>query len=96
MNYEIRLKNEAVEELDKLSNRERLLVFKQFKKIYLVPTFYVGNPYENIINNKIKFPYAFPRKSWEREIENEVVIEIIAIGKRDEMEVYKKAAERIN
>ena len=33
MNYEIRLKEEAVDELNDLSNRERLLVFKQFKKI---------------------------------------------------------------
>jgi len=37
MQYEIVLKIEADEELGKLSNRERVLVFKQFKKIASSP-----------------------------------------------------------
>ena len=37
MLYEIVLKEEADEELATLSNRERILVFKQFKKIGTSP-----------------------------------------------------------
>ncbi|MFP4333694.1 MAG: hypothetical protein ACOCP1_03540 [Campylobacterales bacterium] len=37
MSYEIVLKVEADEELSKLSQREKLLVFKQFKKISISP-----------------------------------------------------------
>ena len=29
-------------------------------------------------------------------IENEILIYIVAVGKREEMEVYKKASQRVN
>ena len=37
MSYKIVLKEEADSELSNLSNREKLLVFKQFKKISISP-----------------------------------------------------------
>ncbi len=40
-----------------------------------------------LIKKRIRIVYTI--------VQNEIVVEIIAIGKRDEMEVYKSAAERL-
>ena len=98
MNYEIILKEEADEELNALSNRERILVFKQFKKISSSPE--LGK----LLGNKAGYDLSGCRKMYADKkririvytiLDNQIVIEIIAIGKRDEMEVYKDAAERL-
>ena len=98
MHYNIVLKEEADEELSKLSNRERLLVFKQLKKISTSPE--LGQPLGNrggydlsgcrkmyADRKKIRIVYTFK--------DEEIVIEIIAVGKRDDMQVYKDAAQRL-
>ncbi|MEA2100251.1 MAG: addiction module toxin RelE [Campylobacterota bacterium] len=98
MNYKLELKVEADKELENLSNRERILVFKQFKKILTSPK--LGLPLSNkngydlsgcrkmfVDNKRIRIVYKI--------IDDKIVIEIIAIGKRDEMEVYKKASQRV-
>ncbi len=98
MHYEIVLKVEAEEELDGLSKRERLLVFKQFKKISTSPELGIR------LGNKAGYDLSGCRKIYVDKkririvytiIEEQIVIEVIAIGKRDEMEVYKKASERL-
>ena len=98
MKYEIRLKEEADKELDKLSNRERILVFKQFKKISVSPE--LGK----LLGNKAGYDLTACRKMYADKkririvytiLNDQVLIEIIAIGKRDEMEVYKDAASRL-
>ncbi|MCX6052977.1 MAG: type II toxin-antitoxin system RelE/ParE family toxin [Campylobacterales bacterium] len=98
MLYKIVLKTEADEELAELSNRERLLVFKQLKKIATSPE--LGQ----ILGNKAGLNLSGCRKMYADKkririvytiLEDKIIIEVIAIGKRDELEVYKKASQRM-
>ena len=98
MSYKIVLKDEADAELESLSNRERVLVFKQFKKIATSPE--LGQ----LLGNKNGYDLSGCRKMYVdskririvyKIIDDRIVIEIIAIGKRDELEVYKKASQRL-
>ncbi len=98
MTYKIVLKIEADKELEELSNRERILVFKQFKKIASSPE--LGK----LLGNRAEYNLSGCRKMYaDRKririvytiLDEQIVIEVIAIGKRDEMEVYKNAAERL-
>ena len=98
MTYDIALKTEADEELSKLSNRERILVFKQLKKISSSPE--LGK----LLGNKAGYDLSGCRKMYADKkririvytiLDDQIVIEVIAIGKRDEMEVYKNTAERL-
>ena len=98
MPYEIVLKEEADGELAALSNRERILVFKQFKKIGTSPE--LGQA----LGNKNGYDLSGCRKMYAdkkririvyRVVEQQIVVEVIAIGKRDEMEVYKDASQRV-
>jgi mRNA interferase RelE/StbE len=98
MLYKIVLKTEVNEELAELSNRERLLVFKQLKKIATSPE--LGQ----VLGNKAGLNLSSCRKMYADKkkirivytiLEDEIIIEVIAIGKRDELEVYKKASQRL-
>ncbi len=98
MTYSIVLKTEADRELGELSNRERILVFKQFKKIASSPE--LGK----LLGNRAGYNLSGCRKMYaDRKririvyaiLNDKIVIEIIAIGKRDDLEVYKDAAERL-
>lgn len=98
MQYKIVLKEEADKELDALSNREKILVFKQFKKIAASPE--LGK----LLGNKAGLDLSGFRKMYADKkririvytvLDDQIVIEIIAIGKRDEMEVYRDAANRV-
>ena len=98
MPYEVVLKEEADEELAKLSNRERLLVFKQLKKISHSPE--LGQ----LLGNRAGYDLSGCRKMYadKKKIrivytlkEEQIIVEIIAIGKRDEMQVYKDASQRL-
>ena len=97
MTYDIVLQVEADKELNDLSNREKILVFKQLKKISTSPELgqLLGNRAGYDLSDCRKM-YADKKRIWivYAVIENRVVIEIIAIGKRDEMQVYKDAASR--
>ncbi len=99
MIYKIVLKIEADEELAKLSARERALVFKQFKKISVSPE--LGKS----LGNKAGYDLSGCRKMYAdkkrirlvyRLLDDQIVIEVIAIGKRDDMEVYRSASKRLN
>lgn len=98
MHYKIILKDEADEELNALSNREKILVFKQLKKISVSPE--LGKK----LGNKAGLDLSGCRKMYTDKkcirivdtiLDDEIVIEVIAIGKRDEMEVYKDEAKRL-
>jgi mRNA interferase RelE/StbE len=97
MPYEIVLKQEADDDLEELSGREKLLVFKQLKKLSDSPE--LGQP----LGNRAGLDLSGFRKMYAdqkririvyRIIEMQIIVEIIAIGKRNELEVYKKAAKR--
>ncbi len=98
MPYEVVLKEEADEELAKLSHREQILVFKQIKKIADSPE--LGQ----LLGNRAGYDLSGCRKMYadKKKIrivymlkEEQIIIEIIAIGKRDEMQVYKDASKRL-
>ena len=97
MIYELVLKEEVENDLSKLSSSQRLLVYKQFKKIQFSPE--LGQ----LLGNKSGFDLSGYRKMYADKkkirivyhiVEEKVIVEIVAVGKRDDMEVYQKANER--
>jgi len=98
MNYKVVLKQEADDDLSDLSHSQKILIFKQFKKLKTSPQ--LGIPlgkkagydltgYRKMYANKKQLRIVY------RIIDNEIIVEVIAIGKRDDMKVYKKAFNRI-
>jgi len=98
MNYKVVLKQEADDDLSDLSHSQKILIFKQFKKLKTSPQ--LGIPlgkkagydltgYRKMYANKKQLRIVY------RIVDNEIIVEVIAIGKRDDMEVYKKAFNRI-
>jgi mRNA interferase RelE/StbE len=95
--YKVELKLEASKDLDAFSHPQKILIFKQFKKLESSPQ--LGEA----LGNKAGYDLSGYRKMYVdkkkirivyRIIEDRVVVEIIAIAKRDDMSVYKKANER--
>jgi len=98
MNYKVVLKQEADDDLSDLSHSQKILIFKQFKKLKTSPQ--LGIPlgkkagydltgYKKMYANKKQLRIVY------RIVDNEIIVEVIAIGKRDDMKVYKKAFNRI-
>ncbi len=98
MIYKLELLVEADDDISKFSNREKILIYKQFKKIIKSPE--LGK----ILGNKNGYNLSGCRKMYAdgkkirivyRIIEDKIIIEVVAIGKRDDMEVYDKASQRV-
>ena len=98
MKYKLELLLEAHEDLAQFSNRERILVYKQFKKIQQFPELGI------LLGNKNGYDLSGCRKMYAdnkkirivyKIVEDRIIVEVIAIGKRNEMEVYKKASKRV-
>ena len=95
--YSYRFHPEAEKELEKLNHSVQILFVKVLKKIIKSPQ--LGEDLGNKNNlelaglKKMYFDNKRYRVVYEV-IENEVMICIVAIGKRDKMEVYQKASER--
>ena len=98
MKYKILFHPKAAREIEKLDNRVKLLVFKQIKKLSLTPLIglQLGSKqgmdlsgYRKLYVDKkrIRVIYKFA--------EEKVVVQIIAVGKRESLKVYKNAAKRI-
>ena len=85
-------------DLKELDHSIRLQVFKKLKRLQTSPT--LGLPLGNKNNmdltglRKIYVAKKKVRIIYEV-IDDELIIYTIAIGKRDDMEVYKKAASRV-
>lgn len=96
--YEIKLHPKIENDLKELDNSLKISVFKQLKKLQTSPELGVllGNR-NNMDLSGFRKVYAAKKKvRIVYEIERDVLtIFVIAIGKRDEMEVYKKAFERL-
>lgn len=95
MKYKILFHPEAVHEIANLDNRQKILVLKQINKLVLTP----GKGKQ--LGNKQGLDLAGYRKLYvdQKKIrivyklfDEKVLVQIIAIGKRDSMEIYKKAA----
>jgi mRNA interferase RelE/StbE len=95
--YVYKFHPEAKVELSKLNHSVQILFAKTLKKILKSPELgqELGN--KNNMNLSGLQKMYFDNKKYRvvyEVIENEILIHIVAIGKRDKMEVYQKASER--
>ncbi len=98
MQYKIILHPDVTaKDLAKLSHAQRTLVFKQFKKIQTSPE--LGT----LLGNKNGYNLSGYRKMYVDKkkvrivytiMEEIITVEVIAVGKREDMAVYAKAWER--
>lgn len=97
MTYKIIIHPEAAKEIAALDHRVKLLVFKQIKKLSQMPG--LGA----LLGNKIGIDLSGFRKVYVDKkririvyniFEELILVKIIAVGKRESMEVYQKAAKR--
>ncbi len=86
MSYELVFKDEVKQDLIELSHSQRLLVFKQFSKLENSPKRGCRKIY--VDKKKIRIVY--------RIIDDEIVVEVIVVGKRSDMKVYADASERLS
>lgn len=98
MIYEIKFKEGAEVDFLGFDGRVKKLIAKQLQKIALSPE--LGE----LLGNKAGFDLSGCRKMYVdnkrvrivyRIVEDKIVVEVIAIGDRDEMSVYEDAAQRI-
>ena len=98
MTYKLTFKEGVEKDLSKLSHAQEMLVLKQFVKLQNSPE--LGQP----LGNKAGYNLSGCRKMYVdkkkirivyRIIDEEIVVEVIVIGKRDDMKVYAEASERL-
>jgi mRNA interferase RelE/StbE len=96
--YAIEFFPEVENDLKELDHRVRLLVFKQLRKLAQSPQ--LGD----LLGNKSGMDLAGCRKMYVdhkrvrivyRILEEVIIVEVIAIAARDEMAVYREAAQRL-
>jgi mRNA interferase RelE/StbE len=96
--YSIEFLEEAKADLKSFDRSQQILVLKQLKKIEKSPELgkLLGNKngynlsgYRKMYadNKKIRIVYKI--------VEDRIIVEVVAVGNRSEMEVYQKASERI-
>ena len=99
MPYKLVLHPKIEKDLKKLSKAQVELVFKQFKKLEVSPELGV------LLGNKATYHLEGCRKLYVDKkkirivykiVDNEILVEVIVVGKRDDMAVYKEANERIS
>ena len=95
--YEIKYHPLVESDLKQLNNSARLEVFKKLKKLQQSPE--IGKPLGNKNNmNLTGLLKVYVAKKQVRivyeVVENILVVKVIAIGKRESMEVYREAKER--
>ena len=98
MNYNIIFHPEAKKELDSLDGSVKIKVLKQINKLKTNPIlgYDLGNKagidltgYRKLYADKKKIRIVYEI------IEDEILVSIIAIGKREDLEVYKTALKRM-
>ena len=96
--YELKLHPKVEDDLKELDNALQIQVFKKLKQIQISPQLRLplGNKNNMNLSGFKKVYVAKKRVRIVYEIQDdELLIYTIAIGKRDDMEVYKKANERL-
>ena len=98
MSYSLSFHPKVDEDLKEFSYTQKRLIFKQLQKIEKSPE--LGQ----MLGNKNGYDLSGCRKMYAdnkqirivyKIVEEQIIIEVIALGKRDEMEVYKKASQRV-
>ena len=96
--YDYKFHPEAEKELAKLNRSVQILFTKTLKKILKSPELGLDLGHKNNFNltglKKVYFDHKRYRIVY-RVVDEEVLIYLIAIGKRENMDVYKKASERV-
>jgi len=96
--YSYKFHPEAEKELEKLNRSVQILFTKTLKKILKSPELGIDLGNRNNLNlsglKKMYFDHKRYRVVYQV-LEEEILIHLIAIGKRDKMEVYEKAGERV-
>jgi mRNA interferase RelE/StbE len=97
MRYKLSIKREVKKDLSKLSTTQKMLVYKQFKKLQTSPE--LGT----LLGNKAGYDLSGCRKMYVDKkrvrivytiLEEIITVEVVAVGKRDDMAVYAKAEEK--
>jgi len=97
MRYKLSVKEEVKKDLSKLSSTQKMLVYKQFKKLQTSPE--LGT----LLGNKSGYDLSGYRKMYVDKkkvrivytiLEEIITVEVLAVGKRDDMAVYAKASDR--
>ena len=97
MTYSLVIKEEVEKDLSKLSSTQKMLVLKQFKKLQTSPE--LGA----LLGNKSGYNLSGCRKMYVDKkkvrivytiLEEIITVEVVAVGKRDDMAVYAKAEKR--
>jgi len=98
MSYKLILHPGVYKDLNTLSHAQEALIFKQFKKLVVSPE--LGQ----LLGNKAGYNLSGCRKMYAdkksirivyRIIDDEIIVEVIVIGKREDMKVYAEANERL-
>ncbi|MEA1956614.1 MAG: type II toxin-antitoxin system RelE/ParE family toxin [Campylobacterota bacterium] len=98
MKYKIVLKQEADDDLCSLSQTQKILIYKQFEKLKTSPQLGIA------LGKKLGYDLTGYRKMYADKkqlrivykiVDDKIIVEIIAIGKRNDMEVYQKASNRL-
>ena len=96
--YNFRFHPEAKEELSKLNKSIQILFTKKLKQILNTPEIGINLGNKNNLNltglKKVYFNNKKHRIVYEV-IQSKVMIYIVAVSKRDKMDVYKKANSRL-
>jgi mRNA interferase RelE/StbE len=95
--YKIKNHPLVEEDLKELDHSLRLLVFKKLKKLQNTPKLGVALGNKNNLNLSGMYKMYVSKKKVRivyEIIDRELIVYIVAIGKRDEMEVYMKASQR--
>lgn len=97
--YDYKFHPEAEKELAKLNRSVQILFTKALKKILKSPELGMDLGHKSGLDlvgfKKMYFDHKRYRVVYQV-IEEEIVVYLIAIGKRDKMDVYKKASERVD
>lgn len=96
--YSIQYHDDVQNDFKDLGHNTTILVLKKINKLAENPK--IGNELGNKANNKLAgFRKVYVDNKRVRIvykiIDNKIEIFIIAVGKRDDMEVYKKASQRV-
>ena len=96
--YDYKFHPEAEKELEKLNRSVQILFTKALKKILKSPELGLDLGNKNSLDLSGLKKMYFDNKRYRivyEVFEEEILIHLVAIGKRDKMDVYKKAGERV-
>ena len=98
MTYKLIFKEGVEKDLAKLSTYQEMIVLRQFVKLQHAPQ--LGTP----LGNKAEYNLSGCKKIYVdkkkirivyRVIDDEIIVEVIVVGKRDDMKVYGEASKRL-